>query len=56
MWKQITAVHPTLARAAAFIDWNTYRLGRLQSEIRSEYKKAAISSQQSAVSQTRNEE
>ena len=43
MWKQITAVHPTLARAAAFIDWNTYRLGRLQSEMRNEYKKAAIS-------------
>jgi thymidylate synthase ThyX len=56
MWKQITAVHPTLARAAAFIDWNTYRLGRLQSEMRSEYKKAAISPQQSAVSHTGNEE
>ncbi|MGE0683475.1 MAG: FAD-dependent thymidylate synthase [Candidatus Binatia bacterium] len=45
MWKQITAVHPTLARAAAFIDWTTYRLGRLQSEMRSEYKKSVVSSQ-----------
>ncbi|MBI3757116.1 MAG: FAD-dependent thymidylate synthase [Deltaproteobacteria bacterium] len=39
MWRQITAVHPTLARCAQFIDWQTYRLGRLQSEMRSEYKR-----------------
>ncbi|MBI3250064.1 MAG: FAD-dependent thymidylate synthase [Deltaproteobacteria bacterium] len=45
MGRHIERVHPTLARAAAFIDWNTYRLGRLQSEMRSEYKKAAIGSQ-----------
>jgi len=44
MWRQIAAVHPTLARSAKFIDWQTYRLGRLQSEMRSEYKKSAISS------------
>lgn len=44
MWRQITAVHPTLARSAKFIDWQTYRLGRLQSEMRSEYKKTALSS------------
>ncbi|HXG18916.1 MAG TPA: FAD-dependent thymidylate synthase [Methylomirabilota bacterium] len=56
MWKQIAAVHPTLARAAAFIDWRTYRLGRLQSELRSEYKREAVSSQQSAVSKTHNQE
>jgi thymidylate synthase ThyX len=52
MWKQITAVHPTLASSATFIDWQTYRLGRLQAEMRSEYKKTAVSSQQSALSQT----
>ena len=45
MWRQIERVHPTLARAAAFIDWNTYRLGRLQSEMRSEYKREAVSGQ-----------
>ena len=39
MWRQIAAVHPTLARCAQFIDWKTYRLGRLQSEMRSEYKR-----------------
>ena len=39
MWRQITQVHPTLAYCAQFIDWQTYRLGRLQSEMRSEYKK-----------------
>jgi thymidylate synthase ThyX len=39
MWRQIAAVHPTLARCAQFIDWQTYRLGRLQSEMRSEYKR-----------------
>lgn len=43
MWKQITKVHPTLARSAPFIDWRTYRLGRLQSEIRSEYKRSQLS-------------
>src|SRR5215813_10328144 len=42
MWKQIAEIHPTLARSGKFIDWNTYHLGRLQSEMRSEYKKAAI--------------
>jgi thymidylate synthase ThyX len=42
MWRQIEAVHPTLARYAKFIDWNTYRLGRLQSELRTEYKRSAL--------------
>ena len=40
MWRKIEMVHPTLAHCARFIDWKTYRLGRLQSEIRTEYKKA----------------
>ena len=39
MWRQIEAVHPLLAQSAKFLDWNTYRLGRLQSEMRSEYKR-----------------
>jgi len=42
MWRKIGAVHPTLARAAKFIDWKEYRLGRLQSEMRTEYKKSAL--------------
>lgn len=42
MWRQIAAVHPTLAKYAAFIDWNTYRLGRLSSEMRSEFKKSSF--------------
>jgi thymidylate synthase ThyX len=42
IWRQIERVHPTLASSARFIDWQTYRLGRLQSEMRSEYKKAAF--------------
>lgn len=41
MWRKIAEVHPALAKCARFIDWKTYRLGRLQSEIRSEYKKSA---------------
>jgi thymidylate synthase ThyX len=45
MWRQIAAVHPTLAHSAKFIDWQTYRLGRLQAEIRSEYKKTVASGQ-----------
>ncbi len=39
MWRQLAAVHPMLAGCAQFIDWQTYRLGRLQSEMRSEYKR-----------------
>jgi len=42
MWRKIREVHPTLAEYARFIDWKTYRLGRLQSEMRSEYKKSAL--------------
>jgi thymidylate synthase ThyX len=41
MWRMIQKVHPTLAETAKFIDWKTYRLGRLQSEMRTEYKKSA---------------
>jgi thymidylate synthase ThyX len=42
MWRKIREVHPTLAAYAKFIDWKTYRLGRLQSEIRTEYKRASL--------------
>ena len=43
MWRLIGEVHPTLARSAKFIDWQTYRLGRLQAEMRTEYKKSTLS-------------
>ncbi len=56
MWKQISQVHPTLARSGTFIDWNTYHLGRLQSEMRSEYKKATTSVRQPALSGQQDEE
>ena len=39
MWREIARVHPLLAGSAKFLDWNTYRLGRLQSELRTEYKR-----------------
>jgi thymidylate synthase ThyX len=42
MWKRIREVHPSLAEYAKFIDWGSYRLGRLQSEMRAEYKKSAF--------------
>jgi len=42
MWKEIQRVHPFLAKYAKFIDWQSYRLGRLQSEMRTEYKKSAF--------------
>ncbi len=45
MWRKVEAVHPLLAAYASFIDWNTYRLGRLQSELRTEYKKTVLSEQ-----------
>ena len=44
MWRLIGEVHPTLARSATFLDWQTYRLGRLQSEMRTEYKKSRLTS------------
>ena len=40
MWRQIAAAHPRLASYAKFIDWNTYRLGRLAAEIRTEFKRS----------------
>ena len=43
MWRLIGEVHPTLARSATFLDGRTYRLGRLQSEMRTEYKKSTRS-------------
>ena len=42
MWRKIQEVHPTLAGAGKFIDWQKYRLGRLQSEMRTEFKKSAM--------------
>jgi thymidylate synthase ThyX len=42
MWRKIREVHPALAETAKFIDWKTYRLGRLQSEMRTEYKKSSF--------------
>ena len=42
MWRKIQKVHPTLAETAKFVDWKTYRLGRLQSEMRTEYKRSAF--------------
>ena len=41
MWRQVEAVHPLLAEHAAFVDRQTYRMGRLQSELRTEYKKSS---------------
>jgi len=41
MWRQVEAVHPALAEHAAFVDRQTYRMGRLQSELRTEYKKSS---------------
>lgn len=40
MWRQIATAHPRLAGYAKFIDWKTYRLGRLASELRTEFKKS----------------
>jgi len=42
MWRRIQEVHPTLAEVGKFIDWKSYRLGRLQSEMRTEYKKSTF--------------
>ncbi len=42
MWRQIEAVHPSLAVWGRFVNRDAWRLGRLQSEIRSEYKRARL--------------
>jgi thymidylate synthase ThyX len=42
MWRKIQEVHPALADCGKFIDWRSYRLGRLQSELRTEFKKSAL--------------
>jgi thymidylate synthase ThyX len=42
MWRKIQEVHPTLAQVGRFIDWKSYRLGRLQSEMRTEFKRSAL--------------
>jgi thymidylate synthase ThyX len=42
MWRKIQEVHPVLAEVGRFIDWKSYRLGRLQSEMRTEFKKSVI--------------
>jgi thymidylate synthase ThyX len=44
MWRKIEGVHPALAESGKYIDWKQYRLGRLQSEMRTEFKKSALKS------------
>ncbi len=39
MFTEIERVHPTLAKYARFVDRGEYRLGRLASEMRTEYKR-----------------
>lgn len=46
MWRKIQEVHPTLAEVGRFIDWKAYRLGRLQSEMRTEFKKSVMQKEQ----------
>jgi thymidylate synthase ThyX len=41
MWRQIESVHPALGAWGAFVNRDTYRLGRLQSELRTEYRRMA---------------
>jgi thymidylate synthase ThyX len=42
MWRKIKEVHPALTEVGRFIDWKSYRLGRLQSEMRTEFKRSAL--------------
>jgi len=42
MWRKIQSVHPVLAESGKFMDWQKYRLGRLQSEMRTEFKKSVM--------------
>ena len=40
IWRRIEEVHPGLAAWGGFVNRDTYRLGRLQSEMRTEWKRA----------------
>ncbi|HSB64032.1 MAG TPA: FAD-dependent thymidylate synthase [Thermoanaerobaculia bacterium] len=40
IWRRIEEVHPALAPWGGFLNRDTYRLGRLQSEMRTEWKRA----------------
>jgi thymidylate synthase ThyX len=42
IWRKIQEVHPALAECGKFIDWKKYRLGRLQSEMRTEFKRSGL--------------
>jgi thymidylate synthase ThyX len=42
IWRKIQEVHPTLAECGKFIDWKSYRLGRLQSEMHTEFKRSGL--------------
>ena len=42
IWRKIQEVHPALAECGKFIDWKKYRLGRLQSEMRTEFKRSGF--------------
>ena len=46
MWRKIQVVHPALAESGRFIDWRKYRLGRLQSEMRTEFKRSALANKE----------
>ena len=41
IWRRIEEVHPGLAAWGTFVNRDAYRLGRLQSEMRTEWKRAA---------------
>jgi thymidylate synthase ThyX len=43
MWRKIEEVHPAFAAWGAFVNRDSYRLGRLQSEMRTEWKRAGSS-------------
>ena len=40
IWRRIEGVHPGLAAWGGFVNRDSYRLGRLQSEMRTEWKRA----------------
>jgi hypothetical protein len=42
IWRQIQQVHPALAESGKFIDRKKYRLGRLKSEMGTEFKKLGM--------------
>jgi hypothetical protein len=50
MWRKVGEVHTALAEAGKFIEGQKYRLGRLQSAMRTKFKRSALENDKQILS------